>query len=69
MEIHEFRNIQPLPTISDKGKQQPHNYKNIIKDTLFALLKRADKRVDIPFRWLDSNLNSFELTKINQTKN
>ena len=51
-----------------KENNSPTTIKNIIKDTLFALLKRADKRVDIPFRWLDSNLNSFELTKNKSNK-
>lgn len=46
----------------------PITIKNIIKDTLFALPKRADKRLDIPFRWIESNLNSFELIKDKSNK-
>ncbi len=42
--------------------------KNIIKDNLFALLKKADKRLDIPFKWHDSNLDSFEIVRDRSSK-
>ena len=55
-----------LDTINRYQKQiikenplHPHNtLRNIIKGTIFNLLGIADKRLDIPFKWSDSNLNS-----------
>ena len=47
----------------------PHNtLRNIIKGTIFNLLGIADKRLDIPFKWSDSNLNSFEFVKDKSNK-
>ena len=46
-----------------------HNtLRNIIKGTIFNLLGIADKRLDIPFKWSDSNLNSFEFVKDKSNK-
>jgi len=42
--------------------------KNIIKDNLFALLKKADKLLEVPFKWHDSNLDSFEIIKDKSNK-
>ena len=42
--------------------------RNIIKGTIFNLLGIADKRLDIPFKWSDSNLNSFEFVKDKSNK-
>ena len=42
--------------------------RNIIQNTLFPLLKKVSKRVDIPFTWYDSNLNSFEFVKDESNK-
>ena len=48
---------------------RPHNtLRNIIKGTIFNLLGIADKRLDIPFKWSDSNLNSFEFVKDKSNK-
>ena len=65
-----------LDTINRYQKQiikenplHPHNtLRNIIKGTIFNLLGIADKRLDIPFRWSDSNLNSFEFVKDKSNK-
>lgn len=42
--------------------------RNIIQNTLFPLLKKVNKRVDIPFTWHDSNLNCFEFVKDESNK-
>ena len=65
-----------LDTINRYQKQiikenplHPHNtLSNIIKGTIFNLLGIADKRLDIPFKWSDSNLNSFEFVKDKSNK-
>lgn len=65
-----------LDTINHYQKQiikenplHPHNtLRNIIKGTIFNLLGIADKRLDIPFKWSDSNLNSFEFVKDKSNK-
>lgn len=65
-----------LDTINRYQKQiikenplHPHNtLRNIIKGTIFNLLGIADKRLDIPFKWPDSNLNSFEFVKDKSNK-
>ena len=65
-----------LDTINRYQKQiikenplHPHNtLRNIIKGTIFNLLGIADKRLDIPFKWSDSNLNCFEFVKDKSNK-
>lgn len=65
-----------LDTINRYQKQiikenplHPHNtLRNIIKGTIFNLLGIADKRLDILFKWSDSNLNSFEFVKDKSNK-
>lgn len=65
-----------LDTINRYQKQiikenplHPHNtLRNIIKGTIFNLLGIADKRLDIPFKWSDSNLNSIEFVKDKSNK-
>ena len=65
-----------LDTINRYQKQiikenplHPHNtLRNIIKGTIFNLLGIADKRLDIPFKWSDSNLNSCEFVKDKSNK-
>ena len=65
-----------LDTINRYQKQiikenplHPHNtLRNIIKGTIFNLLGIADKRLDIPFKWSDSKLNSFEFVKDKSNK-
>ena len=46
----------------------PNTIKNIIKGTLFPILKKADKNLEIPFKWDNSNLDSFELIKDQSNK-
>lgn len=67
---HEFRYYQSLPKqIIKENPLHPHNtLRNIIKGTIFNLLGIADKRLDIPFKWSDSNLNSFEFVKDKSNK-
>lgn len=36
--------------------------------TFFAILRKASKRIDIPFKWEESNLESFELVKDKSNK-
>ena len=55
--------------IIEENPLHPHNtLRNIIKGTIFNLLGIADKRLDIPFKWSDSNLNSFEFVKDKSNK-
>ena len=42
--------------------------KNIIKGTFFAILRKASKRLDLSFKWDESNLESFELVKDKSNK-
>lgn len=46
----------------------PQTIKNIVKCTIFPLLRKADKNIEIPFKWKDSNLDSFELVKDTSNK-
>jgi len=47
---------------------KPVTIGNIIKGTLFPILRKADKNLDIPFKWHESNLDSFELVKDQSNK-
>ena len=49
-----------------KGKKAS-SLKNIMS-TFFAILRKASKRIDIPFKWEESNLESFELVKDKSNK-
>ena len=70
---NDFSNIN-LTTIN--GYQQflisegrkPSTIANIIPGTLFPILKKADKNMEIPFKWHESNLDSFELVKDKSNK-
>lgn len=63
-----------LNTIQKYAKQittendSPSTLRNILKGTIFNLLKIADKRENIPFSWTASNLNSFEFPKDKSNK-
>ncbi|ADY37633.1 integrase family protein [Phocaeicola salanitronis DSM 18170] len=46
----------------------PTTISNIVKGTLFSLLKKASKRTDIPFKWEQSNLESFEIVQDKSNK-
>ena len=50
------------------SKRNPTTIKNIIQGTFFSTLRKASKRLDIPFKWSDSNLESFELVKDKSNK-
>lgn len=45
------------------NKRSSKTIENIIHGTFFPTLKIASKRLDIPFKWSDSNLDSFDLVK------
>lgn len=69
----DFKNMN-LKTINnyqqymlDKGTK-PVTIGNIIKGTIFPILRKADKNLDIPFKWHESNLDSFELVKDKSNK-
>ena len=51
----------------EDGKK-PSTVKNIIKGTFFAVLRKASKRLDLPFKWDESNLDSLELVKDKSNK-
>jgi integrase len=69
----DFKNMN-LKTIN--GYQQylldentkPVTIGNIIRGTLFPILRKADKNIDMPFDWRTSNLDSFELVRDNSNK-
>ena len=52
----------------DKDGKKASTIKNIIGGTLFPIFRKASKRLDIPFKWDESNLESFELTKDKSNK-
>lgn len=60
--LYQKQIIKENPSISS------NTLHNIIKGTIFNLLKIADKRLDIPFKMSNSNLNSFELVKDKSNK-
>ena len=47
---------------------KPITIGNIIRGTIFPILRKADKNLDIPFEWRLSNLDSFELVQDNSNK-
>ena len=65
MNLNTFEGYQKY--LVDKGRGSV-TIRNIIQNTLFPLLKKVSKRVDIPFTWYDSNLNSFEFVKDESNK-
>ena len=52
----------------DKDGKKASTIKNIIGGTLFPIFRKTSKRLDIPFKWDESNLESFELTKDKSNK-
>lgn len=52
----------------NKEGKKASTIKNIIGGTLFSILRKASKRLDIPFKWNESNLESFELMKDKSNK-
>lgn len=51
-----------------KDGKKASTVKNIMKGTFFSVLRKASKRPDIPFKWDESNLESFELVKDKSNK-
>ena len=64
---HPYVNGDVAKYLVDNGRGSV-TIRNIIQNTLFPLLKKVSKRVDIPFTWYDSNLNSFEFVKDESNK-
>ena len=65
MNLNTFESYQKYLVDNGRGSV---TIRNIIQNTLFPLLKKVSKRVDIPFTWYDSNLNSFEFIKDESNK-
>ena len=65
MNLNTFEGYQKYLVDNGRGSV---TIRNIIQNTLFPLLKKVSKRVDIPFTWYDSNLNSFEFVKDKSNK-
>ncbi len=52
----------------NKEGKKASTIKNIIKGTFFGVLREVSKRLDIPFKWEESNLESFDLVKDKSNK-
>ena len=65
MNLNTFESYQKYLVDNGRGSV---TIRNIIQNTLFPLLKKVSKRVDIPFTWHDSNLNCFEFVKDESNK-
>ena len=65
MNLNTFEGYQKYLVDNGRGSV---TIRNIIQNTLFPLLRKVSKRVDIPFTWYDSNLNSFEFVKDESNK-
>ena len=65
MNLNTFESYQKYLVDNGRGSV---TIRNIIQNTLFPLLKKVSKRVDIPFTWYDSNLNIFEFVKDESNK-
>lgn len=61
-------NLYQEQLIKENPSRPQSTLRNIIKGTIFNLLGIADRRLDIPFKWSNSNLNSFELVKDKSNK-
>ncbi len=65
MNLNTFEGYQKY--LLDNGRGSV-TIRNIIQNTLFPLLKKVSKRMDIPFMWHNSNLESFESVKDESNK-
>lgn len=65
MSLNTFTRYQQY--LVEDGKKAS-TVKNIMKGTFFAVLRKASKRLDLPFKWDESNLESFELVKDKSNK-
>ena len=64
---HPYVNGDVAKYLVDNGRGSV-TIRNIIQNTLFPLLKKVSKRMDIPFMWHNSNLESFESVKDESNK-
>lgn len=67
MNLDTFTKYQQFLIEEGKEGKKASTIKNII-NTFFAVLRKASKRLDIPFKWNESNLESFELVKDKSNK-
>lgn len=67
MNLDTFTKYQQFLIEEGKEGKKASTIKNII-NTFFAVLRKASKRLDIPFKWDESNLESFELVKDKSNK-
>ena len=65
MNLNTFEGYQKYLVDNGRGSV---TIRNIIQNTLFPLLKKVCKRMDIPFMWHNSNLESFESVKDESNK-
>ena len=65
MNLNTFESYQKYLVDNGRGSV---TIRNIIQNTLFPLLKKVSKRMDIPFMWHNSNLESFESVKDESNK-
>ena len=65
MNLNTFEGYQKYLVDNGRGSV---TIRNIIQNTLFPLLKKVSKRMDIPFMWHNSNLESFESVKDESNK-
>lgn len=65
MNLNTFEGYQKYLVDNGRGSV---TIRNIIQNTLFPLLKKVSKRMDIPFMWHNSNLESFESAKDESNK-
>lgn len=65
MNLNTFEGYQKYLVDNGRGSV---TIRNIIQNTLFPLLKKVSKRMDIPFMWHNSNLESFEFVKDESNK-
>lgn len=67
MNLDTFTKYQQFLIEDGKEGKKASTIKNII-GTFFAVLRKASKRLDISFKWDESNLDSFELVKDKSNK-
>lgn len=67
MNLNTFTRYQQHLIEEGKKGKKASSLKNIMS-TFFAILRKASKRIDIPFKWEESNLESFELVKDKSNK-
>ena len=68
MNLDTFTKYQQFLIKDGKEDKKASTIANIIGGTLFPILRKASKRLDIPFKWDESNLESFELKKDKSNK-